>query len=97
MFYTYVLKGSSNPKYYIGYTSDLRKRLHQHNAGETISTRRGRPWQLVYYEAYADEQNARDREHKFKQRGKLWQELRKRLENTIVHKKVLGNGVPIEE
>jgi putative endonuclease len=80
MYYMYVLKGSSNPAYYIGFTKDLRKRIENHNAGGTTSTRRGRPWKLLYYEAYVIEDTARDRERKLKQRGKAWQELKYRID-----------------
>ncbi|PIR70458.1 MAG: hypothetical protein COU46_01455 [Candidatus Niyogibacteria bacterium CG10_big_fil_rev_8_21_14_0_10_42_19] len=89
MFYVYVLKGSSNPKYYIGFTTDLKKRFSEHNAGENISTRRGKPWVLLYFEAYDKEVYARNRERMLKQRGKAWQELKKRV-GEIVLKKVLG-------
>ena len=89
MFYMYVLKGNSNPSYYIGYTTDLRKRLLDHNHGGTTSTRRGRPWELIYYEAYLQRESAEIRETKLKQRGKTWQELKKRL-GIVVPKKVLG-------
>ena len=96
MFYTYVLKGTSNPQYYIGFTADLRKRFAQHNAGANISTRRGRPWRLIYYEAFEQEKFAQQRERLLKQRGKAWKMVRIG-ERSIAPKKVLGDGVPIEE
>lgn len=79
MYYVYVLRGSSNPKYYIGYSSQLRQRLKQHNAGKVTSTKRGIPWQVIYYEAFGSEELAREREAKLKQRGRAWQELKKRI------------------
>ena len=81
MFYIYVLKGSSNPSYYVGYTSDLKTRIENHNAGNNTSTRRGRPWRLIYYEAFSAKNLAQRREQILKQRGKAWQELKKRIEN----------------
>jgi len=81
MYYTYVLKSSSNPPFYIGHTADLKKRLIEHNHGKTTSTRRGIPWKLIYYEAFLNLAAARDREFKLKQRGRAWQELKRRIDS----------------
>lgn len=51
MFYTYVLQSKKNKEIYIGFTSDLRNRLSEHNQGLNFSTKRYIPWKLVYYEA----------------------------------------------
>ena len=93
MYYVYVL--SSDKSLYIGYSSDLKERLQYHNDGKVASTKRARPWSLVYYEAYTGKSFAQNRELKLKQRGRVWQELKKRI--GIVPKVVLGHGVPIEE
>lgn len=68
MHYVYVLRGSSNPLYYVGYTSDLRQRLAAHNAGKNLSTKRGVPWSVLYYEAYLDREQACRRERQLKHR-----------------------------
>ena len=53
VYYTYVLESIERPgTLYIGRTSDLRRRLEQHNAGENRSTARLRPWRLVLYVAF---------------------------------------------
>ena len=78
MFYLYVLKNIKG-KYYIGYSSDLRQRFSHHNAGRVTATKHGRPWILHYYEAYQEKICAEDRERKLKQRGRAWQELKKRI------------------
>ncbi len=62
MFYTYVLKSLSNGQWYIGSTRDLRKRFSQHNNGQSTWTKRGIPWEIIYYEACLDEEDARARE-----------------------------------
>ena len=74
---------------------DLKKRFANHNGGKVDATKHARPWKLIYYEAYQSEDVARLREKKLKQRGRAWQELKKRID--IVPKVVLGHGVPIEE
>lgn len=39
-------------KHYIGYSSDLRQRLLDHNAGKCSSTAKYRPWKLIQYTAF---------------------------------------------
>ncbi len=94
MWYVYVLR-NQNKKLYIGYSADLKSRFANHAKGTVRATRHARPWTLIYYEAYQSELPARTREVKLKQRGRAWQELKKRI--GIVPKVVLGHGVPIEE
>ena len=60
--YVYVLESLKNGSLYIGYTADLRKRFQEHNRGKNFSTKPYRPWQLIHYEAYRDEHDARRRE-----------------------------------
>ena len=81
MYYTYVLHGSSNPSFYIGHSADLKKRLKEHNSGHVSSTKRGIPWTLVYYEAFLNLSSAQERELKLKQRGRAWQELKRRIDS----------------
>jgi putative endonuclease len=53
-------------KYYIGYSNDVLKRLNRHNNGGVKSTKRDRPWCLVYKEVYEDKKSAMDRERYLK-------------------------------
>jgi len=62
MFYTYFLYSEKYDETYIGFTSDLRKRIIEHNNGLTPSTRRYKPWKLIYYEACLEEKDAKRRE-----------------------------------
>jgi len=62
MFYTYFLQSEIVDETYIGYTSDLRKRIKEHNSGFNPSTKRYKPWKLVYYEACLNKDDARRRE-----------------------------------
>ena len=79
MFYMYLLQGEDGT-HYVGYTSDLKQRVNAHQAGSNESTRY-QCWELVYYEAYKTEQQARDRERKLKHHGRVYQLLIRRLEN----------------
>ena len=61
MFYTYILK-SKKDKFYIGFTNDLRKRFKEHNDGKSTYTRGRGPYDLIYYEACLEKEDARSRE-----------------------------------
>jgi len=62
MFYVYVLKSLKDGSLYIGYTSDLRKRLLSHNNEENRATKYKIPYKLVFYEAFIDRIDAKHRE-----------------------------------
>lgn len=62
MFFTYILKSKKDKKMYTGYTNDLRKRFNQHNSSEVYSTKNRGPFNLIYYEACLNEQDAKSRE-----------------------------------
>ena len=85
MYYVYLLI-SEDGKTYIGYTSDLRRRLREHNKGYNKSTK-GKSWKLVYYEAFLSEEDAKERERKLKQRGSTKYKLLKRLSNSLKQSK----------
>ena len=62
MFYTYVLYSEKDHGLYIGYSSDMKRRMKQHADGETLSTAHRRPLMLAYYEAYVYRIDAETRE-----------------------------------
>jgi len=62
MFYTYILKSQKSGRWYTGSTNDLRKRLKQHNEGKSTWTKSKGPWDLIYYEAFLNEEDSRSRE-----------------------------------
>ncbi|KKS39420.1 MAG: GIY-YIG nuclease superfamily protein [Parcubacteria group bacterium GW2011_GWD2_42_14] len=62
MWYVYVLKSQKDGNLYTGFTGDLRKRLRQHEKGESNSTKNRGPFTLIYYEASNNEEDARARE-----------------------------------
>ena len=79
MFYVYVLKSKQDGMNYIGSTNDLKKRLKLHNSGKVYSTKYRTPFELIYYEAYKAEKDARMRERNLKLRSKAYIQLRRRL------------------
>jgi len=62
MFYVYILYSEKDGRLYKGFTSDLKRRLNEHNLGENTSTAYRRPLKLVYYEAYLVKRDAEARE-----------------------------------
>ena len=66
MYYTYILQSLKNNSLYIGYTSDLRKRIKEHNNGESLATKPFYPYKLIYYEAFLNRVDAKNREEYLK-------------------------------
>lgn len=58
----YILKSLIAEKYYIGCTSDLEKRIKEHNSAKTKSTKPYLPWKIIYYENYLGKSEAYKRE-----------------------------------
>ncbi|NHE56975.1 GIY-YIG nuclease family protein [Cyclobacterium plantarum] len=58
----YALKSLFDGRIYVGFTSDMEKRLKEHNAGKTKSTKGFRPWILIYTEIAETRQKAREKE-----------------------------------
>ena len=60
--YVYVLESLAKKELYIGVTTDLKRRLVEHNSGLNVSTKRYVPWRVIYYEACCDSLDAERRE-----------------------------------
>ena len=60
--YVYALESEKMEGYYVGYSTDLRRRLMEHNSGASRSTKPYVPWELVYYEACLNADDAQRRE-----------------------------------
>jgi putative endonuclease len=69
-------------KFYTGYTSDIRKRLIEHNSGKVNSTKKRIPFELVYFEYSLNLEDALHREKYLKTTyGKRY--IRQRLKNYL--------------
>jgi len=90
MFYVYILQSNKNGELYIGYTSDLKKRLNEHNQGLNFSTKRYMPWNVIYYEACKEQTDAKRREKYLKttQGGRL---IKRRIKDYLYKSKNLTN------
>ena len=82
MQFVYVLLSLKDKHFYIGYTSDLKKRIFQHGKGYSFSTKDRRPFKLIYYEACLSREDARARE-KYLKSGMGRRYLKNRLKNSL--------------
>ena len=66
-FYVYMLKSlGSNSVTYVGYTSNLKKRISLHNSSKGAKFTRGRKWKLIYKEKCNSKSEAISREYYIK-------------------------------
>jgi len=66
MVYTYVIRSKKDKKCYTGTTADLRKRFRDHNENKIVSTKNRGPFELIYYEACINMEDAFTRERYLK-------------------------------
>jgi putative endonuclease len=69
MYFTYIIYSDSIKKYYIGHTSDLTRRIEEHNRGKTKFIANGIPWKLVFHAQFNSRSEAILLENKIKKRG----------------------------
>ena len=74
MYYMYVIKNRREGTTYIGYTDNIERRIKEH---------KGKDPELIYYEAYKNEHDARDREKKLKQRGQAVRYLKEGIKRSL--------------
>lgn len=65
-YYVYILQSLLNKSFYIGYSSDLKKRFKEHNSGESKATKPFIPYKLIFYEAFLNRIDAKNREEYLK-------------------------------
>ena len=59
MHYVYMLQSEADPdRFYVGLTTDLKRRFDEHNSGKSIHTNKYIPWKLVTYIAFSDRKKA---------------------------------------
>ncbi len=82
MFYTYILQSLKNRSLYIGYTTNLKKRFKEHNNGRSAATKTYLPYKLIFYEAFLNQNDAKNRELYLKS-GWGFRSIRKLLKNYL--------------
>ncbi len=66
MYTVYILYNKKDDKFYIGFTSDLKRRLSEHKAKKNHTTLRYSDFELVLSEDFKNKQDASRREKYFK-------------------------------
>ena len=79
--YVYLLRSLSNRKFYLGWTTNLERRLKGHNFGLTQSTKSRQPFKLLYYEVFDNIELAKERERKLKKNPNMYFYFKKRVLN----------------
>ena len=74
MYYVYVLRERLTRRLYYGYTNNLKRRLAEHQKNGSS--------ELVYYEAYKAEADARRRERQLKHYAQTLTTLKARLKES---------------
>jgi putative endonuclease len=94
MYYTYVLQNTHDSSLYIGYTSNLKRRIHEHMSGTGCRTTKSKEgWCLIYYEAYTEKMDAVCRE-KFLKGGSGRKYLLKQMTHYFLLHTPPGKNVP---
>jgi putative endonuclease len=75
--FVYILgsEGKGGYRTYVGWTTDLDKRLSQHNSGTGARSTRGREWILLYAERYQTREEAMSREWHLKRDRRLRKQM----------------------
>ena len=75
----YMLKSTGQKSItYVGYTSDLKKRIKLHNIGKGAKFTRGRKWKLIYKEKFNSKKEAISREYYIKKNRYLRNKIKKK-------------------
>ena len=82
MYYVYVIQSKKDNQFYTGFTRDLENRIREHNEGRVSSTKERGPFELIYYEACLNEQDALARE-KYLKSGMGKRYLKNRLKRFL--------------
>lgn len=88
MAYVYFLISLKDDKRYIGSTTDIERRLDQHNKGYVHATKARRPFKLFAYQYFETIQEASMFEKKYKRSHDL---INRRIKSGVII--VVNNGV----
>ena len=80
-FFVYLLTAKQKNKVisYVGYTSDIKKRLKLHNLSKGAKFTKGRKWKLAYSKKYNNKNIAMKEEYKLKKNYKLRKTIKENL------------------
>ena len=79
--YVYLLRSQRDDTFYVGWTTDVRRRLVEHDALGTSYTRQKGPWRLIGFETHPSIDSAKARERGLKHHPRMLTLFKKRLLN----------------
>ena len=83
-YFVYILYSEKDRKLYVGCSSDLNKRIENHNSGKVTATKNRRPLVLIYNERFENKTEAFARERFLKS---LWSSrLKKKILKDYINK-----------
>ena len=68
---------------YVGYTSNLYKRLNDHNAGKGAKFTRGKKWKIIFKKKYKTKVRAMQEEYKLKKNHLLRSKIKKKYFDNV--------------
>lgn len=81
--YVYLLRSRTTGKCYVGWTTDIKRRIEEHNSGKSQYTKSRGPWELIGYETYANAEEAKKRERAFKRNPRMLSYFKKRALSSL--------------
>ena len=81
-YFFYILRSLKNNKLYLGYTTDLKKRLKQHNSGSELATKPNIPYEMIHFSGFKNMKDAKNMETYYKTISG-WKRLKHMLKNTL--------------
>ena len=84
-FFVYIIKTVSSKinKTYVGYTSDLKKRINKHNNNKGAKSTKGHKWELIYKKKFISKSKAMSYEYKIKKNRKLRKNILEKFEDEL--------------
>ncbi len=72
--YVYLIQSKIDNSYYIGISTNPKKRLSEHNSGKLKITSKKKPYKLTYVKHYIDYKSARKHEIWLKKKNKHYKD-----------------------
>ena len=94
MYYVYIIQSEKDSLFYTGFTTDLNRRISEHNNGTQVSTKNRAPFQLVYYEWGLNKEDAIARE-KYLKSGMGKKYINNRIKNYLTSDKDRAGACPV--
>jgi putative endonuclease len=72
--FVYIIQSENNGEFYKGFTTDVFRRINQHNEGLSTFTSKNRPWKLVYLREFESKKESIREERQLKRQHRQYLE-----------------------